>query len=936
MKGVPEPGSRLPKAPDNSSMSADRRHDLVRPGIGGRKKEEKMLKNVSETAFAREASAIAEALGVDPASGLSEDEARRRLKEHGPNKLRKKERKGLLAILKHQFESVIVCLLSCAAALSFVLGDNAEGAAIIVVLVINGAIGFFTELRAARSMEALMRIAEIRTRVRRGGEERMIEAHELVPGDLVVLAAGDVVTADLRLVEASNLQADESVLTGESVPVGKAVAPVAADAALGDRASMAFKGTAITQGSGVGIVVATGMDTEIGQISDLAQSAEGEVPPLERRLDRLGRRLVWLTLGLAALTIAAGILRGYEIAVMVQTGVALAVAAVPEGLPVVATLSLARGMWRMSERNALIIQLSSVETLGATTVILTDKTGTLTENRMTAARYLLAGSDVSVDDGGEGFEADGEAIDPGKDDRLAWALRVGALCNSAELGDGSEDGRAGDPMEIALLSVAKKAGLSRDNLLQDHPKENEHAFDPGLKMMATVHGDGESHVFAVKGAPEAVIKACTQVLGAEGPEPLDDAGREDWNARSAEAARDGLRLLALAMKRAAPDAEPYGNLTLVGLVGLRDPIRRDVPDAIAASRSAGVRVVMLTGDHAETARAIARSAGLADGELTVVEGSEIAGVDADEADEDLRKRVLSADVFARVAPRTKLTLVALYQQAGHVVMMTGDGVNDAPALKKADIGIAMGQRGTEVAKEAAHMVLRDDSFPTIIAAMRQGRVIFGNIRKFVIYLMSCNLSEVLVVGLAIAGGLPTPLLPLQILYLNLVTDVFPAFALGLGRGDDNVMKRPPRDPSESIVLREHWVLIAVLGASITVATLGAFGLSLYWLGLDTGPAITVAFTTLSIGQLWNVFNMRDPEAGLLRNDVTSNRYVWGAISLSLGLIGLALFLPPLASLLKLDAPGGTGLALAAVASLVPLVFGQAWITLRFRLSAKAG
>lgn len=344
---------------------------------------------------------------------------------------------------------------------------------------------------------------------------------------------------------------------------------------------------------------------------------------------------------------------------------------------------------------------------------------------------------------------------------------------------------------------------------------------------------------------------------------------------------------------------------------------------------------MLTGDHAETARAIALSAGLADGEVTVIEGKDIEGSDADEADEVLRQRVLAADVFARVAPETKLTLVALYQQAGHVVAMTGDGVNDAPALKKADIGIAMGQRGTEVAKEAAHMVLRDDSFATIIAAMRQGRVVFGNIRKFVIYLMSCNVSEALVVALAIAGGLPAPLLPLQILYLNLVTDIFPAFALGLGRGDDNVMHRPPRDPREAIVMRDHWILMAVLGISITVATLGAFGLSLFWLGLETEPAVTVAFTTLAVGQLWNVFNMRDPETGLIRNDVSRNPYVWGAIVLSLGLIGLALFLPPLADLLTLASPGWAGLALASAASIVPLVFGQLWIIWRFRRSGRA-
>ncbi len=804
--------------------------------------------------------------------------------------------------------------------ISFVLGDIAEGVAIAFVLILNSAIGFFTELKAARSMEALMRIAKVRTRVRRGGEVCMIDAHELVPGDVVILEAGDVVTADLRLSEASNLQTDESVLTGESAPVTKGIEPVEKDAALGDRLSMAFKGTAITQGSGEGIVTATGMETELGRISDLAQSAEGEVAPLERRLDKLGHRLVWLTLALAALTIGAGILRGQDVAIMVQTGVALAVAAVPEGLPVVATLSLARGMWRMSQRNALITRLSSVETLGATTVILTDKTGTLTENRMTVVRYLLAEGDVVL-----GEEETTDAQEP--DSPMAWALRIGALCNNAELGDGSKDGRAGDPMEIALLSVADDLGASRKRLLDDNPEVKEHAFDPDAKMMATVHETGGGYLFAVKGAPEAVIDVCTQVIGSDGTRTMTEDQRRKWTDRSNQAAQDGLRLLALAMKEeASRDAEPYEDLTLVGLVCLLDPVREDVPDAVEASRKAGVRVIMLTGDHADTARTIAREARLGDGEMTVIESNEIAGLDPETVSEEDRKRILEADVFARVSPETKLTLVSLFQDAGHVVAMTGDGVNDAPALKKADIGIAMGQRGTQVAQEAAHMVLQDDAFATIIVAMRQGRVIFDNIRKFVVYLMSCNVSEVLVVGLAVGAGLPTPLLPLQILFLNLVTDVFPAFALGLGKGDENVMTKPPRDPAESILDRPRWILIGVLGASITIATLGAFACALFGLGLDTGPAVSVAFLTLALAQLWNVFNVRDHDSGLLRNEVTQNRYVWTAIALCLGLIGFAIWFPPLADLLGLPDPGHAGLFLAAAASLVPLVLGQAWVS----------
>ena len=437
-----------------------------------------MPKNPTDAAFCMSVQELAEKLKSDPKTGLGADEVKKRLEAHGPNRLRRQKKKSVLAILLHQVRSIIVWLLTAAAVMSFVLGDIAEGVAIAFVLILNSAIGFFTELKAARSIEALMRIAEVRTRVRRDGEVRMIDAHELVPGDVMILEAGDVVTADLRLSEASNLQADESVLTGESAPVMKSIEPVDKDSALGDRLSMAFKGTAITQGAGEGIVTATGMKTELGRISDLAQSAEGEVAPLERRLDNLGHRLIWITLAFAGSTIFAGILRGHDVAIMVQTGVALAVAAVPEGLPVVATLSLARGMWRMSQRNALITRLSSVETLGATTVILTDKTGTLTENRMTVVRNLLATGDVEI----EACEA---TEGPEPDSPMAWALRIGALCNNAELGDGSKDSRSGDPMEIALLSVAGNFGASRKSLLDGTPGSGPPSRPPGLEPGVT-------------------------------------------------------------------------------------------------------------------------------------------------------------------------------------------------------------------------------------------------------------------------------------------------------------------------------------------------------------------------------------------------------------------------------------------------------------------
>lgn len=869
-------------------------------------------------------------LKVDPATGLRQARVADLRARFGANALRKKAKKSAVSILLHQFQGIIVWLLAAAAGFSFYLGDVVEAAAIVVVLLLNGAIGFVTELRAARSMEALHQIAEVRARVRRDGSEKMVDARDLVVGDIVLLEAGDVVTADMRLIKASNLHIDEFALTGESMPVEKSPHTLAPETVLADRINMAFKGTAVTQGTAEAVVTATGMTTELGQISDLVQSAEAEAAPLERRLDRLGHRLVWLTLGLTAFIVVVGAWRGQDLARMIETGIALAVAAVPEGLPVVATLCLARGMWRMAQRNALVARLSAVETLGATTVILTDKTGTLTENRMSVAGYLLPDGDVDVAGGEAGSDLrllrDTEPLDIWDSPALEQALRVGVLCNTASLGNGED--RVGDTMELALLDVAAGLGQTHNHLSEGLPQIREHAFDPDLKMMATVHDSAEGAFFAVKGAPEAVLAACDSVAGPEGARPLTDADRENWEGRAHEAAARGLRLLGLASKRAADAAAaPYEGLTLQGMVCLSDPLRADIPDAIGASRHAGVRVVMMTGDHADTAAEIARQAGIVGRDPIVTEGDRLRAIDMETPSEEDKKLILDTDVFARVAPADKLAIVTLYQKAGQIVAMTGDGVNDAPALKKADIGIAMGQRGTQVAREAAQMVLNDDAFATIIAAMRQGRVIFANIRKFVLYLMSCNVSEVLVVGLAVGAGLPSPLLPLQILFLNLVTDVFPAFALGLGRGDDTVMDRPPRDPSEPILDNRRWTYLGLLGAAITAVTLASFVLALEWLDLPAAQAITVAFTTLALAQLWNVFNMRAPGGGVFANEVTRNPWIWGALALCLVLIGAAVGLPGLSDILRLPWPGSEGLALAAGLSLLQVVAGQSILAL---------
>jgi Ca2+-transporting ATPase len=889
-----------------------------------------------DAAFALDAAKVAEDCASDLSRGLAEADAVRRLQRYGANRLREHKTRSVLAILAHQFTGIIVWLLAGAALLSLVLQDLADAVAIAVVLLLNGAIGFFTELRAARSMEALMRITEVTTRVRRDGRVREIDARDLVPGDIVVLEAGDIVTADLRLVSVSNLFCDESLLTGESAAVAKQTAPVAADTAVADRTNMAFSGTAVTQGLGEGIVVATGMATQLGHISALAEEAEDEASPLEQRLDRLGQKLVWLTLVLASITSLAGILWGNSIPDMIKTGVALAVAAIPEGLPVVASLCLARGMLRMAARNAIVTQLSSVETLGATTLILTDKTGTLTENRMSVVRYLIDAGDVDVQRDGEGrhFRFADRNTGPAELESLDWALKIGVLCNTAELHPGEGGTRIGDPMELALLAVAGQAEVTRASLSDEFRQVRQHAFDPGRKMMATVFARSEECVYAVKGAPEFVLEASRSVLVDGAAREMSDADRAAWRERSDLAARAGLRVLALAMKKAATDGEPpYEDLTLIALVCFLDPLRNDVPAAIRASLDAGVRVVMMTGDHADTAATIAGEAGLGAPPLKVLTGREIAGFDPDTAGEGMRDGLLATDVFARVSPDTKLKLVSLFQDQGHVVAMTGDGVNDAPALKKADIGIAMGQRGTQVAREASDIVLKDDAFATIIAAMRQGRTIFENIRKFVVYLMSCNVSEVLIVGIAVGIGLPVPLLPLQILFLNLVTDVFPAFALGLGKGDDEIMSEPPRDPREPIVDRPRWLLIGLLGGAITLATLSAFTLALFHFGLDTDAAVTVAFLTLALAQLWNVFNVRRPSPAVFRNDVSRNPFVWGALALCLGLLALAMQNPMLSEALNLHWPGRDGLLLALGMSVLPLVFGQVYLVVSWLTAA---
>lgn len=880
-------------------------------------------------AWQKSTSEILDEFQVDEGEGLTREEATQRKQELGPNKLRETKRESRWKILADQFRSFLVLLLAVAALVALIVGQRLEGISILAVLVINGLIGFVTELRAVSSMEALREMTEIDTQVLREGEEQQVPAEDVVPGDIVVLHAGDMVPADLRILESSKLQADESALTGESVPVSKTGEVLEGEIPLAERENMLFKGTFLTRGEAKGVAASTGMGTELGKISASIEEAEEEKTPLQADMDKLGQKLVPLLLIVAAVVVITGLIRGMDPLLMIEEAIALAIATVPEGLPIVATLVLARGMWRMAERNALINNLASVETLGSTNIICTDKTGTLTENKMTVNSYETEGNSFKVT--GAGLKTEGEFVEGDKrteqpeNESLRESLEIGVLCNNASFRkkDGNKE-ISGDPMEVALLVAGMKGGMTREGLLDSMPEEREVSFDPSTKMMATYHDLNGKYKVAVKGAPENVLDSCSHVLTPEGTRKISEEEKENWIKKSEGMADEGLRVLALAKKETTDKEEdPYENLTILGLTGMIDPPREEVKSAIEEFRNAGMKIVMVTGDHSATAKNVGYSVRLLDSqEVEAVQGSELDN--PKNLSPEQKERFAKSPIFARVSPENKLDLIALHQEDGSIVAMTGDGVNDAPALKKADIGIAMGQRGTQVAKEAADMILKDDNLGSIADAVEEGRIIFANIRKFVLYLMSCNISELLAILFASILGLPLPLLPLQILFLNVVNDIFPAFALGACRGSRGIMNRSPRDPEEPILTRTHWTEMGFYGTLISVVTVGSFVLAenLLPTGIAEHKLVTVSFLTLAFAQLWHVFNMRSLRSGILKNEVTENLYVWGALILCSLLLIASVYTPILSTVLKTERIGLHGWAIALGMSFVPLLIGQ--------------
>ncbi len=862
------------------------------------------------------------------ANGLSEGEAARRLLRYGPNLLSAAPAEPAWRILVRQFRSVVIGLLVVATALAWWTSDVADAGAILAVLLLNVGIGFVTELRARRAMDALLRLDAPSAVVVREGGTRVVDAGELVPGDVIELEPGQAVPADSRLLVATALQTIEASLTGESTAVAKsAEAELAATTPLPDRITMVYKGTTVADGVARAVVVATGMWTEVGRIGTLVSGIREEPTLLERRLDSLGRRLAAVAVGVGILVALVALYRGDYLSAVLQTGIAVAIAAVPEGLPAVVTMTMAIATRRMARRHALVRRLPAVETLGSVTVICSDKTGTLTAGQQTVTTIWLPKVEIDVTDVGTAgsgeFVAGGEPLQPADHRRLREALSIGVLANRAEIWRSNEhwDGR-GDPSEVALLFAARKDGLLRPALLQKCPEVSEIPFSSARMMMATFHRDANGDLLAfVKGAHDRVLALCAVVVGDAGDVPLDAEWQRVVDEQASTMAARGLRVFALAKGSVAETDEPaLRDLRFVGLAGMTDPPAQGVVETIATLHGAGIRTVMLTGDHRATARSVAQSVGLLGAEHDALDGRDVDQM----SDDELTSRASSIGVVSRVSPEGKLRFVAALQRRGDVVAMLGDGINDAAALKKADIGVAMGRRGTDAAKEVAGVVLEDDRFQTIAAAVEEGRVVFDNIRKFVFYLFSCNLGEIIALLGAGLTGLPLPMTSLQILWLNLVTDTFPALALALEPADPTVMRRSPREPGTPLLSRGMLRLTLFYALSIAALTIAALVWGLHeWPG-EPARAVTLSFTTLALAQIFHLGNARSTQHVVSRHRVLANRYALGAVVLTVGLQVLAVIAPGLARILGTMPLSIRGWITAVALGAIPALVGQGW------------
>lgn len=824
----------------------------------------------------------------DLVHGLTTEVAKARIKEYGLNKIVDSSQRSLFLIFLGQFKSPIVYLLLVAAGLSFYFQEWLDAMAILLVILINAAIGFYMEYQASRSMNALKKLTVFPAKVLRDGRLNEVDSEQLVPGDLVYLEAGDVVLADGLILKSSQALVNESTLTGESIPIEKSNQAVNPDAPMAERTNMLFKGTYLVKGNAWLLVTATGMKTELGKIANMVQTADQAATPLERKLQSFSITLIKVTVGLLVLTFVAGLVNSKNALEMLTTSIALAVAAIPEGLPIVATIALAQGMMKMARHQVIVKKLSAVETLGGTNMICTDKTGTLTQNKIEVAGIFTA--------------PNGSAQVLEKNRTLIQKTAI--LCSTADLV--LEDGKwkeIGDPLETGLLSYVVKQGQDIQAIRKAYPKIQEEPFSSETKLMATLHQAGEHFIVFAKGATEEILQHCDRVLDAAGVRTMDERSHNQWLSKAEQLSASGLRVIAAAYKEVLlADGELVDALIFTGLVGLLDPPRSEVNAAIRECRSAGISVVMITGDHPFAAKNIALQLDIAStSDAAVITGAEM--TDFDQLDAEEKERWARTYIFARVNPKQKLDLVRVFQEQGNVVGMTGDGVNDAPALKKADIGIAMGKQGTQVAQEVADMVLKDDSFTSIVKAIRQGRIIAENIRKFIIYLLSCNLSELLVVASTAVFDLHFQLFPIQILFINMVTDVLPALALGVTRGNPNIMKKKPQLAAEPIIDSKRWAAIIIYASVISAASLGAVFVSHltvhkteHW-----NPELcnNILFFTLIFSQLLHAFNMGQAGTSFFQSEVVRNKYVWAATFSCLVILAVAYTIAPVRNVLSI-------------------------------------
>jgi Ca2+-transporting ATPase len=922
-------------------------------------------------------------LGVQE-SGLTSAEAEKRLAEHGHNQLVEAPRPGLLAMIWEQISEFVVMLLIVASIISALLGDYEEAIAIILIVILNAVLGIVQERRAEEALAALKKLAAPEAHIVRDGKRITVPARDLVPGDIVYLEAGNYVPADIRLLEAVNLRVEEASLTGESVPVQKnATIQLEPGAPLGDRKNTAFMGTLASYGRGRGVVTSTGMHTQLGLIATMLQSVESEETPLQKRLDELGKTLSIASLIIVAVVFVVALWNNTIIAQLFSSpieyftefaaeitevfiiAISLAIAAVPEGLPAVVTISLALGMREMIKRHALIRKLASVETLGSATTICSDKTGTLTQNEMTVTRIWVDDQFVNVTGTGYApkgdFLIDGKKVELKKYPGVLTSLWLGVINNDAEIE--AADGGAriiGDPTEAALIVAAEKAGGLHHDLDHAYPRQGEVPFDSERKRMVTVHDISRPHpedfspfydnekkswdVIAVKGAPDVVLKLCTRYLGMDDKsKALDDDARKKILAANDAMTEEALRVLGVAyrIEKEVRDVSPEAlehDLVFVGLLGMIDPPREEVKPALTHAREAGIRTVMITGDYPNTAKAIAQAIGLLRPGKKVMTGAELDAI----SDDQLKHWIEDTDVFARVSPEHKMRIVDALQANNEVVAMTGDGVNDAPAIKRSDIGVAMGITGTDVAKETADMVLTDDNYASIVSAVEQGRIIYSNIRKFVFFLLSSNVAEIMIIFLATLAGLPTPLTAIQLLWLNLLTDGAPALALAMEKGDPDIMQRKPRAKDEPIINGSMRLGIIVQTFAQTGAVLTAFALGLLWhleagailpaganpilyliehdwRGIDVQTAETMAFATLSLCELFRAYTVRSERASIFTIGVFSNKWMQYAVGLSIALLLLVVSVPFLQNIFNTHFMNATEWAVVLGLALIPAI-----------------